>query len=106
MVAEERAELSKKMKDGTYIDWLKKEHGIMDEKEIMLDKQFLDDIIREIERNREKEIVYSEEYKNFELNEWRRRQNRKELMRRVAEKGKLKEKLKKIGGPRIDSYDN
>jgi len=51
-----RREITEKLKKGTYIEMMKEEYGIMDEKELVLDKEFLDDMIREIEESRKRKI--------------------------------------------------
>lgn len=100
-VMRNRTEVERKIKEGTYIEWLKQEHGVMDEDDVLSDREFLNDIIREIERNRERSIVYDYYYKRSHLDEWIRWNERKIMLRRVGEKAELKKKLKKIGGPRL-----
>ena len=59
-----RREITQKIKEGMYIEMMKEEYGIMDEKELISDKEFLDDMIRDIEKARkeklEKELKESE----------------------------------------------
>ena len=88
IVTEGRAELDKNIKDGNYLEWLKKEHGVIDMDDILLDKDFLDDMKREIEKTRERRIVYDNDFKRYYLDEWIRKNNRKQILRGISEKSK------------------
>lgn len=86
IVAEGRSELHKNIKNGNYLEWLKKEYGIMDIDSILLDKEFFEDMKHEIERVRTEKIVYDKNYKESDLNEWRRKNNRKTVLRLLSKK--------------------
>ncbi len=89
IVTEGRAKLDRSIKNGTYVEWLKKEHGVIDMDDILLDKEFLNDMKKEIERTRKRNIVYDKDYKEFELNEWRRKTNRRKILREVYSNPKM-----------------
>ena len=76
-----------------YIEWLKKENGVLDEQEFLLDKNFLADMIMEIEESRIRRLVYLPEYKKWYLDEYLRKKRRKECMKKIAEKSKMKKEL-------------
>lgn len=91
IVTEGRAKLDRNIKNGTYVEWLKREHGVIDTDGLLLDKEFLDDMKKEIERTRKQKIVYNKEYKEFELNEWRKKMNRRKVLKEIF---KTDEKVK------------
>lgn len=85
-----RTEIERKIKDGNYIEWMKERFGVMEMDEIIADKEFINDMIKEIERVREEKIVYDKDYKKYDLDKWRRKNNRKLLLRRINEKAREK----------------
>ena len=94
IVTEGRAELDKNIKNGNYLEWLKKEYGVMDMNSILLDKEFLDSLVREIEEFRKEKIVYDKDYKRQYLDEWIRKNERRKTLREIAEKAKANKEAK------------
>lgn len=88
IVTEGRAELDKNIKDGNYLQWLKKEHGVIDMDDVLLDKDFLDDMKREIEKTRKRKIVYDKDFQRAYLDEWIRKNDRKQMLRGISGKSK------------------
>ncbi len=74
-----QVEINRWLKEGVYVDLLKEKNGIMDDKEVMLDKEFLDDMLKEIKRSKERGVVYNKKYKNHWLDEFLSKNNRKPL---------------------------
>ncbi len=91
-VVRERVRVNRKMRNDSYIEFLKEEHGILDDKDVILDKDFLNDIIQEIEKNRLRKIVYTTEFKQEFLREWLVQKKRKDRYRKFIRK--LKEHKK------------
>ncbi len=88
IVSEGRTKLDKSIKTGAYIELVKKERDVMDMNSILLDKEFFDDMKKEIERNRERRIVYDKDYKESDLNDWRKKNKRRLILREISKKSK------------------
>ncbi len=86
IVTQGRTAINKKIRNGTYIEFLLKENGVLNEEEVITDRDFLNDIISEIERNRTKSLVYNDKYKRQYLDEWIEIRDRKERKKRIADK--------------------
>jgi len=70
VISKNRTEINKVLKDGNIMNYLKEEIGIMNESEFFLDKEFLNSIKNDMEKNNLSKLVYTKEYKNHWLDEW------------------------------------
>ena len=48
-----RTEIERKIKDGNYIEWMKERFGVMEMDEIIADKEFINDMVKEIVQYRD-----------------------------------------------------
>lgn len=92
-IRRERVKINNKIKSGNYVEWLRAEHGVMIMDDILTDKEFFNDMIEEIEKSRQRAIVYDKEYLNSYLRKWERYNKRKIILRKIAEKAKLKKSV-------------
>lgn len=92
IISQGRRKINKQLKEGIYLELLREESGIMNEKEFILDKEFLSDMVNEIERNRKLDLVYDEDFRRHWLDEWLKKKRRKEV-------------LMKVSGSRLGSYE-
>jgi hypothetical protein len=83
IVVRGRSEIRRRLKVGDYMDEKRKEYGIMNESEFVLDKEFLNSMITDIESSRMKRMIYDKDYQNIDLNRWYE-------MRKKLDKKKLK----------------
>ncbi|MDD3474410.1 MAG: hypothetical protein PHP08_00720 [Candidatus Dojkabacteria bacterium] len=92
IVTKGRSEVDKHIREGNYLEWLKKEYGVMDMDDILLDEDFLNGMKNEIERNRQKILVYDYDFKRHYLDEWVRKRDRKVMLREISERAKEKKR--------------
>lgn len=95
IITEGRSKLNREMKNGNYVDWLKREHGVMDMNDVLLDKEFFDSMKKDIEEYRKKRIVYDHDFKRHYLNEWLIKNERKLTLRMIHDKVKSNREAEK-----------
>ena len=95
IITEGRSKLNREMKNGNYVDWLKRDHGVMDMNDVLLDKEFFDSMKKDIEEYRKKRIVYDHDFKRHYLNEWLIKNERKLTLRMIHDKVKSNREAEK-----------
>lgn len=77
VISQGKRRIDKQLKNGTYLDMLREENGLTDEKDNILSEEFLFDSIKDIERSRERKLVYDKDYQRQSLDEWLREKEKK-----------------------------
>lgn len=88
VVLKGRSEIRRKIKEGSYMEDIRKENKILNKDEFISNADFLQEMITQIEYDRLRRVVYDKNYQRIDLNDWKRMINKKIRNRMLREKNK------------------